>query len=95
MEFLVDRTSQNLKDSLKSSLKGSVTEERYIKEMLAMREEVLIKKGVLYFLLPAVFVGILAYIFPYVFAVTPTHFTEICACDYFYRPKTNYYLILD
>lgn len=60
-----------------------------------MREEVLIKKGVLFVLLPALFIGMLAYFFPYVFAVTPTHFTEICACEYYYRDRTNYYLILD
>lgn len=74
---------------------GSVTEERYINEMLQMREEVLIKKAIYYFLLPAVLIGILAYLFPYVFAVIPTHFTQICACDYFYREKTEYYLLLD
>ena len=52
-----------------------MVEERYIIEMLAMREEALLKKGVFYFLLPAVVVGLLAYFFPYVFAFTPTHFT--------------------
>lgn len=62
--------------------------------MLSMREEVLIKKGVMYFLLPSALLGLTAYFFPYVYAITPTHFTQICLCQ-FYQRKDTFYLILN
>jgi uncharacterized RDD family membrane protein YckC len=59
-----------------------------------MREEVLIKKGVMYFLLPSALLGLTAYLFPYVYAITPTHFAQICVCQ-FYRRTDTFYLIFN
>jgi hypothetical protein len=66
-------------------MQQSVVEHRYIRDMLNLREEVLIKKGLLYFVLPAFILGILGYIFPYVFAFLPSHLVQVCTCTFFCR----------
>ena len=85
-DFLKIRTSQNLRESLKSTyLVGSIEEHHYIKEMLILKEEVLIKKGLLYFVAPAFLLGCLGFCFPYVFAILPSHLCQVCACMFFCR----------
>lgn len=53
--------------------------------MQNMREDVLIKKGVIYFLIPSALLGLAAYFFPYIAAITPTHFVQICMCQFYQR----------
>lgn len=77
------RSAQNLTESIRSSMVISVNEETYIKEMMNLREEVLIKKGTLYALLPSTILGILANFYPYVFAFLPSHFTQFCICKFY------------
>ena len=62
--------------------------------MLRMREDVLIKKGVIYFLIPSALLGFAAYFFLYVAAITPKHFFQICVCQ-FYRREHTFYLFLN
>lgn len=77
------RSVQNLTESLRSSVLLSVNEETYIQDMMNLREEVLIKKGTLYALLPATILGIFANFYPYVFAFLPSHFTQFCICKFY------------
>lgn len=51
--------------------------------MQQLREEVLIRKGLCYFLLPAFLAGVIAIFFPYFFAFLPVHMGNICICSYF------------
>jgi hypothetical protein len=74
LDFVKTRTAQNLGESLQSSTtSNTVNEETYIREMMDLREEVMIKKGFIYAILPAMVLGILGNFFPYVFAFCPSH----------------------
>lgn len=105
-QFIKNRISQNLRESLTSSyMAESMQEHKYIKEMISLREEVLIKKSLMYFILPAFILGVIGFIFPYVFAFLPSHLCQVCACMFFCRswghpflnleqPRSSYYSIV-
>ena len=59
-----------------------------MREMQQLREEDLIKRSLLFFLLPMVVIGLLGCRFPYVYAVLPVHETDMCICSFF---ETMYY----
>lgn len=61
----------------------------YIKKMSNLREEVLIRKGFLYFLLPAIIEGILGCFVPIVYIFIPVHEADFCLCSFFEIPRIN------
>jgi hypothetical protein len=85
-DFVFQRISQNLKESLDSSnIYGSIQEQLYIKEMQGINEDVLIRKGFYKFTLPMLILGFLGYWFPYIYALLPSHFVQMCTCMFFCR----------
>lgn len=54
----------------------------YIKKMTALREENLIHKGILYFLLPSFTLGILGMLNPCFFVLIPLQESEVCLCRF-------------
>jgi hypothetical protein len=56
-----------------------------IREMNQLHEETLIKKGVLYFLLPWFLAGVLGSFFPYVFAFIPSSEGIVCTCAFYQK----------
>lgn len=57
--------------------------------MSSLREEVLIRKGFLYFLLPAMIEGILGCFLPVFYVLIPVHEADFCLCSFFDKPKVN------
>lgn len=53
--------------------------------MRALREENLIKKGLLYFILPWFTLGILALFFPFMYVLIPAHESDLCICSFYQR----------
>jgi hypothetical protein len=49
--------------------------------MKRYQEDVLIKKGFLYFLAPSFVVGMLSIFFPLFYALIPAHESGICLCS--------------
>jgi hypothetical protein len=51
--------------------------------MTNLREEVLIRKSFLYFVLPWLVIGVLGAFYPYVYAFIPAHESGVCLCSYY------------
>lgn len=65
--------------------------------MTNLREETLIFKGVFWFLLPSICIGVLGVFFPAVYSIIPVHETDTCLC-YFFKQVFDHnrkYLFLD
>ena len=60
-----------------------VNDLEYINKMTSLREEILIKKGLLYFLLPAIIEGFLGCFLPVFYVVIPVHEADFCLCSFF------------
>lgn len=93
--------NQNLRESLNETKihtdQEKQQEQFYIKEMLQLREEVLIRKGFFYFLLPSIIAGIIGAFFPYFFVFLPVHIMgNLCICNYFHELACgeSYFLFL-
>jgi hypothetical protein len=63
--------------------------------MTSLREEVLIEKGFLYFLLPSIVMGIFGAFFPGIYSIIPVHESDICLCSFFGKTDKNNYLLLN
>ena len=83
--------NHNLRDSITASLIASnsttimpqVNDLEYIKKMTALREETLIKKGFIYFLMPSLAIGITGIFIPFIYILVPLHESGICLCAFF------------
>jgi hypothetical protein len=54
-----------------------------VKRMTSLREEVLIRKGITYFLIPSIVLGILALFCPGIYSIIPVHESDFCLCYFF------------
>ena len=74
-------------------------EKEQVKKMTNLREEVLLKKGIAYFLIPSIILGIMALFLPGIYSIVPVHESDICLCYFFSKvfDETNPsdYLFLD
>lgn len=65
--------------------------------MTSLREENLIYKGFLYFLLPSCIWGIFGIFFPAIYTIIPVHESDICLCSFFEKAANpnhwNYILL--
>jgi hypothetical protein len=57
----------------------------YIREMTLLREEVLLRKGLCYFLLPCFLIGLIAFWSPFVYVMIPVHESDMCICSYYWK----------
>lgn len=60
--------------------------------MTSLREDVLIRKGFTYWLLPNLVIGIIGIFFPLFYELIPVHQSETCLCS-FYASSRTYWLI--
>jgi hypothetical protein len=58
-------------------------EKEQVKKMTNLREEVLLKKGIAYFLIPSIILGIMALFLPGIYSIVPVHESDICLCYFF------------
>ena len=63
-----------------TSNKLSQKELLYKNEMQKYQEDVLIKKSIIYFLAPSLFLGLLSIFFPLCYALVPAHESGLCFC---------------
>jgi hypothetical protein len=60
----------------------------------------MINRGMLFFILPSILLGVLSWFFPYIYAFLPVPNSEICLCTYFWTDsydiffKKDYYVLV-
>ena len=92
-----------LKESMAAGLQSDVSmhtrDLEYIKRMTDIREERLIRRAFLFFILPSMIMGLLGFYFPLFYVILPVHETDTCLCsfikdygssrDHFFRLSDN------
>jgi hypothetical protein len=81
----------NFEVSLKESMAAGFQTEapmhqkdlEYIKRMTELREERLIRRAFLFFILPSIVLGILGCFFPAFYVILPVHETDTCLCSFY------------
>jgi hypothetical protein len=52
--------------------------------MTQLKEENMMYKGLLYFLLPSAILGVVGCYFPYLYAMLPGNESDLCTCSFFH-----------
>jgi hypothetical protein len=84
---------QQPKINVSSLLGHHSVELEYIQRMTDLREETLIKKGFLYFILPSLVLGLFGCFEPIFYVMLPVHETDTCLCSFVDLP--NRYALLN
>lgn len=63
-----------------------LSDKEYIRRMTELREETLINKGLMYFILPSIILGLFGAFFPSFYVILPVHETDICLCQFGTNP---------